>query len=228
MRFAPLFVCSLVALTSAPAGAAAKDVARSISKALGGGRVIHRPGAAYEIEVTPGQVEHGLAPGKSVARFSRALGLPHKDARGLAVRLPTRDGGHEDVLLVTAQGRGAIGRRLVTMTKSFVVPNYSSLRAHTVNGAQRTILADAMFTGTGGPDFAELDAAVERGEAVFQLDLPGPHNRGTFPLATIQLTRRLTPAESDGLKFAPFRNKLMPLGKIPFREGIYDGSQSTR
>jgi hypothetical protein len=151
-------------------------------------------------EVTPGILHrHGAARPSGVAwldragdddalvRLSRSVGLPGwaPDVLGLAVRVPTDDGGHGD-LLFSSTGRGPVSRFLL-------VPRRSPYA-----GPMSTLLP---YRTPSGP---LLLAAERRDEATF--DLSWAVGRGPWnPFGVLRLSVGV-PAQDASVSFDPVRN----------------------
>jgi hypothetical protein len=230
-RLVPFFVTFVLspgAFADPPKGVASwvQSKFRGISQKNGDTRVLHRPGEAYQGTLSA-PAGSPLPTSPVTVRLSRGANSPEpkKDFLGLAVRVPTPAGGHDDLLMVSG------GKRLPSRSGSFFAKSYSSVLPFRVDGKNYLVRAvpKAQTPGTG-TDFDQLHHAVAGGSATFHLELQGLHGTPDRPLGDVTLQRPLSAPESDGLKFQIWNNQVVrPTGVLNgVRRWAYEGSQSTR
>jgi hypothetical protein len=236
-----LFLTMLTSAASAngpkggPVARWVRGVFHNISAKHGDARVLHRPGEAYQAALrAPAGSPLGAGTKQVTVRLSRGANAaePKSDFLGFAVRVPQANGGHDDLLMVSA-GDGAVRRRIPSRADSFVAKSYSSLLPFKIDGER--FLLRAYPTAPSSPthqgtDFDQLHGLVAGGNATFRLELQGLHGAKSRPLGELTLQRQLGGAESDALKFDPWSNvTAKPAGLINrLRRWAYEGSQSTR
>lgn len=231
----------LTPLVEATAGVASGLLFGTLS-AVRGRRIFHPEGAAFSAALdVSGGGRFGVplldepARRDCITRVSRGVGLPAPapDVLGLAVRVLDAHGParHQDLLLVTAlSAPGA--RRILVPARDFAGGHYSSILpyrvgdAHVLFGATPLPASDA----TAPRSFDDLAAALADGRLRYRLEI-GRRGMPWEPVGTLDVGRRLGPAEAESLRFNPANTGggIEPVGVVQtLRRLAYAGSQAGR
>ncbi|WP_370327507.1 phosphodiesterase [Euzebya sp.] len=173
----------------------------------------------------------GVEAGPALVRLSKGAGLPDgvPDVLGLAVRLPDALGpGRPQDLLLSTAGTAPVARHLLRPTRGVDRRTFSSLLPYRVEGGARVV--GARWAGPPRAEplrIADLEAAVDGGEAAFTLVVASPSGEW-HPVAHLQLQRRLPADEARRIRFHPWNTApgLRPAGLLNRLRGpAYAGSQ---
>lgn len=206
-------------------------VVRELFRILGavrGRRPFHPHGIAFEAAFEPSGDARASAfaePHAAVVRFSRGAGLPEPapDFLGIAVRLLDAHGEarHQDVL-TTSCWPGPRGKLVLRPARSFLGATYTTLFPYDARG-DRVLLGARTQAGEHG---ALSELARSQGLR-FELLIARP----TEPwrrLGSVSVGRRLTPAESERVRFDPWNcgEDLQPSGPLNrLRRPAYVGAR---
>ncbi|MCU1497808.1 MAG: hypothetical protein JWM47_1761 [Acidimicrobiales bacterium] len=227
----------------ATAGRAAAVVFGSLS-ALRHRRIFHPYGDAFgaTLDVTGRETRPFGAPlldeagrRRCVVRISRGIGLPEPlpDFLGLAIRILDAHGPDQpqDLLLVTS-AEVPIFRTALLPTSSYTARRYSSILPYRVGNTE--LLFGARALTSEPPERArhldELAALLAGGRVRFALEAAtstGPWE----DIATLEVGRKLTAAESESLRYDPYNagDNIRPAGVVnALRRRAYRASQQAR
>jgi hypothetical protein len=217
-------------------------------------RTFHPEGVCYRATARSVAALPALEPmaqrllGGGLVRLSGAVwkgGRERHDALGFAVRfgelgmerasLTTPARGDQDLLFVTSRRLWTLPLAFFTTDQhDFLRNDYYALTPFEVEGVGRVELriSPRRVAAEGNSRRARLASAVERGEAVFTLEVSmlDQPDRAWRPVVEIQLTEKAD-VDQTALRFSPFRDGrgIVPRGFVnAMRPAVYAASQYAR
>ncbi len=173
-----------------------------------------------------------VGPVPVVARMSKAAGLPGwlPDALGLAVRLPSADGGKPWDITLTTSGAGLTGRILPRPARGWTTGRYSTLLPYRRGGELVWLTARAETPRRAESSLPALKRLITEGPVSFLLETVRA-NGHRKPCGTLVL--HSVDEDAEGPAFDPMLNhprdcELRPGWLNVLRERAYEGSRAGR